>query len=162
MTLKEEGESYDGFPDLSRTMPSAFFSVRGWEPKATNGASRSSMMWGATRCTLFNTELGVMSGSGADDRDERARALLISCVSRAWQSAKGRRMVFLGPGRSPGKKWSRSALLSSSGVLAAGTSGKRGGGRPTANLFAVRADLGVAAGRKEDQWSLFAFLMALK
>jgi len=32
MTLKEEGESYEGFPGLSRTMPSALFSVRGWEP----------------------------------------------------------------------------------------------------------------------------------
>jgi len=78
------------------------------------------MMWGATRCTLFHTEFGVMSGPGADDGDERARALLISSVSRAWQSAKGRRMVSLGPGGSPGKKWSRSALLSSSGVLAPG------------------------------------------
>jgi len=25
MTLKEEGESYEGLPGLSRTMPSAFF-----------------------------------------------------------------------------------------------------------------------------------------
>jgi len=47
------------------------------------------MMWGATRSTLFHTELGVMSGPGADDGDERARALPISSVSRAWQSAKG-------------------------------------------------------------------------
>ena len=53
------------------------------------------MMWGATRCTLFHTEFGVMSGPGADVGDERARALLISSVSRAWQSAKGRRMVSL-------------------------------------------------------------------
>ena len=98
------------------------------------------MMWGATRCTLFHTELGVMSGPGADDGDDRARALLISSVSRAWQSTNGRRMVSLGRGGSPGKKWSRSALLSSSGVLVPGSSGKRGGGRPTANLFAVQTD----------------------
>jgi len=70
------------------------------------------MMWGATRCTLFHTELGVMSGPGADDGDDRARALLISSASKPWQSANGRRMVSLGPEGSPGKKWSRRALLS--------------------------------------------------
>ena len=46
----------------------------------------------------------------------------------------------LGPGGSPGKKWSKSALLSSLGVLAPGGYGKQGGGRPTANFFAVQTD----------------------
>ena len=32
MTRKDEGESYEGFPGLSRTMPSALLRVRGWEP----------------------------------------------------------------------------------------------------------------------------------
>ena len=36
------------------------------------------MMRGVTRWTLFHTELGVMSGPGADEGPERARALLIS------------------------------------------------------------------------------------
>jgi len=62
------------------------------------------MMWGTTRCTGFNTELGGMSGPGADEGDERARGLLISSGSSSWQSAKGRRIVSLDPGGSPGKK----------------------------------------------------------
>jgi len=37
-----------------------------------------------------------------------------------------------------------------------------GGGRPTASLLAAHTDWGVAEAWKEDQWSLFAFLMALK
>jgi len=32
MTRKDKGESYEGFPGLSRTMPSALLRVRGWEP----------------------------------------------------------------------------------------------------------------------------------
>jgi len=36
------------------------------------------------------------------------------------------------------------------------------GGCPTANLFAVHTVCGVTEARKPDQWSLLAFLMALK
>jgi len=32
MTRKDEGESYEGFSGLSSTTPSAFLSVRGWDP----------------------------------------------------------------------------------------------------------------------------------
>jgi len=32
ITRKDEGESYEGFPGLSRTMPSALLRVRGWDP----------------------------------------------------------------------------------------------------------------------------------
>jgi len=120
------------------------------------------MMWGATRCTLFHTELGVMSGPGADDGDDRARARPTSSAPKSWQSANGKRMVSLGPGGSPGKKWSRSALLSSLGVLAPGSSGNRGGGRPTANFCAAQTDWGVADTRKEDQCYVLVCLMALK
>jgi len=67
-----------------------------------------------------------------------------------------------GYGGSPGKKWLRRALLSCNGVEAPGRSGKPGGGRPPANFFAVHTVCGVAEARKEDQWSLLAFLMALK
>ena len=68
----------------------------------------------------------------------------------------------MNPAGSPGKKWSRSALLSSGGVEAPGISGKRGGERPTANHLAVHTLWGVAEAKKEDQWALFAFLIALK
>ena len=40
--------------------------------------------------------------------------------------------------------------------------GNLGGGRPTANLFAVQTDCGVAEDRKSDQWDLLAVAMALK
>lgn len=53
-------------------------------------------------------------------------------------------------------------MFSSGGVQVPGSSGKRGGGRPTANLFALQTLLGVAVARKEDQCSLWAVLMALK
>ena len=32
MTRKDEGESYEGLPGLSSTMPSALLKVRGWDP----------------------------------------------------------------------------------------------------------------------------------
>ena len=103
-----------------------------------------------------------MSGPGAEDGDERARALLISSAASAGQSVNGSRMELGVLTGSPGKKWSRRALLSSGGVVAPGSSGKRGGGRPTANFFAVHTVCGVAVARNADQWSLLAFLIALK
>ena len=156
------GESYEGLPGLSRTMPSALLRVRGWEPYATRGASRLRIRWGATRCTLFQTELGVMSGPGADDGEERASALLISSVDSGGQSLNGSKTVSTNRGDSPEKKWLRSARFSSGGVVAPGSSGNRGGGRPTASFLAVHTVWGVAEATKEDQWALFAFLMALK
>jgi len=45
-----------------------------------------------------------MSGPGADDGDERARALRISSAARAGQSFNGSRMESTGLGGSPGKK----------------------------------------------------------
>ena len=108
------------------------------------------MRCGATRCTLFQNELGIASGPGADDGEERARALLISSGASGRHSLNGSRMVSVTPAGSPGKKWSRSALLSSGGVEAPGSSGKRGG-RPTANPLAVHTVWGVAEAKKEDQ-----------
>ena len=93
----------------------------------TKGARRPWMRWGAVRCTLFQTELGIVSGPGADDGEERARALLISSGASGRHSLNGSRMVSVNPVGSPGKKWSRRALLSSGGVEAPGRSGKRGG-----------------------------------
>ena len=52
--------------------------------------------------------------------------------------------------------------MSSGGDVAPGSSGKRGGGRPTANFFAVQTVCGDAEARKEDQCSLLAFLISLK
>jgi len=103
-----------------------------------------------------------MSGPGANDGEDRARALPTSSAARAGQSLNGSRMESTGLSGSPGKKWLRRALLSSSGVTARGSSGKRGGGRPSANLFGVQTVCGVAVARKADRWSLLAFLQALK
>jgi len=63
---------------------------------------------------------------------------------------------------SPGKKWLRRALFSSSRAVAPGGCGNQGRGRPKANLFAVQTVCGVAEARKDAQWSLLAFLMDLK
>jgi len=103
-----------------------------------------------------------MSGPGADDGDDRARALTIASAASAGQSLNGSRMESKGLVGSPGKKRFRRALLSSNGVVAPGSSGKRGGGRPTAHFFAVHIVCGVAVARKADQWSLLACLIPLK
>jgi len=120
------------------------------------------MRCGARWCTLFQTKLGIASGPGADDGEERARALLTSSGPSGRHSLNGSGMVSENLVGSPGKKWARSALLSSGGAEPPGSSGKRGGGRQKANLLAVHPVGGVAVAKKEDQWSLFAFLMALK
>jgi len=70
-----------------------------------------------------------MSGPGADDGDERAKALPTSSADNGRHSLNGRRTVSTNSAGSPGKKWSRRARLSSVGVEAPGSSGKRGGGR---------------------------------
>jgi len=103
-----------------------------------------------------------MSGPGAEAGDERARALPISSAASAGQSLNGSRTELKDPTGSPGKKWLRRALLSSAGVVASGSSGNRGGGRPTANFFAVHTICCVAVAKNADQWSLLAFLIALK
>jgi len=103
-----------------------------------------------------------MSGPGADNGDDLARALPTSSTASAGQSLNGSRMESKCLAGSPGKKWLRRALLSSIGVVAPGSSGKPGGGRPKANFFAVHTDCGVAEAKKADQWSLLAFLIALR
>jgi len=100
--------------------------------------------------------------NGADEGVERARAHSISQDTSSGQSLNGRRMETAGARGASGKKCARRALFSSSGVEAPGSSGKQGGGRPIATFWAVQTDGGVAVARKELQWSLFAFLMALK
>ena len=92
-----------------------------------------------------------MSGPGAEEGDEWARALPISSAASAGQSLNGSRTELKDPIGLPGKKWSSRALLSSGGVVAPGNSGKRGGGRPTANLFAVQTVCGVAVAKNVDQ-----------
>jgi len=59
-----------------------------------------------------------MSGPGADEGEERARSLPTSSAARAGQSLNGSSMVSNDLASSPGKKWSRRALLRSTGVLA--------------------------------------------
>ena len=103
-----------------------------------------------------------MSGHGADDGEERARALSTSAATSVGHFLNRRRMNAVGAREAPGKKRSRRTLLSSSGEEATGISRKRGGGRPIANFLAVHTVCGVADARKELHWSLFAFLMALQ
>jgi len=78
-----------------------------------------------------------MSGPGAEDGEERARALPISSAASAGQSLNRSRTELKDPTGSPGKKWLRRALLSSGGVVAPGRSGNLGGGHPTENFFTV-------------------------
>jgi len=98
----------------------------------------------------FYTELGVMSGPGADEGEDSPNSALTSSAARAGHSLNGSRIDTTGLGGSPGKKWPRRALLSSSVIEAPGSSGKRGGARPTANFFAVQTVCSVAEARKED------------
>jgi len=104
----------------------------------------------------------MASGPGADDREKRARALSISEATSSRHSLNERSMEAVGARGASGKKCSRRALFSSSGVEVPGSSGKRGGARLIANFLAVHTPCGVGVARKELQWSLFAFLMALK
>jgi len=103
-----------------------------------------------------------MSGPGADESEDLARALRTSSAASAGQSLNGSRMESKGLAGSRGKKWLSRALLSSIGDVAPGSSGKRGGGQPRANFFAVQTVCGVAVARKADKWALLAFLIALK
>jgi len=57
----------------------------------------------------------------------------------------------------PGKKWLSRARLSSSGVEAPGSSGKRRGGRQMANVLAAQMVCGVAITRKSDQCCVIPF-----
>jgi len=70
----------------------------------------------------------MVSGPGANDREEPVRALSTSAATSAAQSLKGRRMEDLGVTGDPGKTWSRRALFRSSRVEAPRSSGKWGGG----------------------------------
>jgi len=92
-----------------------------------------------------------MSGPGADDGEERARALPTSSADRGGHSLNARRMVSTKSAGSPGKDWSRRARFSSGEVEVPGSSGKRGGRRPTASFLAVNTDWGVTGAKKEDQ-----------
>ena len=60
------------------------------------------------------------------------------------------------------KKWPRRASFTSSGEEAPGKEGNLSGGRPKASLLAVQTLWGVAVDRNWDQWSLLAFLIAVK
>jgi len=99
----------------------------------------------------FQTELGVLSGPGANEGDEWANALLISAASGSRWSLKGRRIVWGTSTGLHGKKCSSRAVLSSSGAETLGSSGKRGGGRPMPNCFAVQTVWGVAVVRNAHQ-----------
>jgi len=75
-------------------MQSAFFRERRWKPWDRRGARRSRIRFGATLLMRFQPELGLMSGPGADQGEEQAKALSTSDASSAATSQKGRRMVW--------------------------------------------------------------------
>jgi len=64
--LKEEGDSYEGFPGLSSTTPFELFSEAGWYPKLTSRARVWRRIDGFILLTLFQTEYGIPSGPGAE------------------------------------------------------------------------------------------------
>jgi len=96
MTLKAEGESSEGFPSLSSTMPSAFLRDGVWKPVDTRGARWSSMMFCATLLITFQTGLGVLSRRGAENGEERASTQEISASESSRATLKGCRMASCG------------------------------------------------------------------
>ena len=56
MIQKEEGESQEALPGLSRTIPFPVLSVGGWYPKVTRGDTRSKMIDELIWLTFFHTE----------------------------------------------------------------------------------------------------------
>jgi len=82
MTLKEEGESYEGLPGMSWTIPSAVLREGGWNPGASMGSRREGRREGLMRCTDFHTEYGMCSGLGAEVFEDLERALDISSEVR--------------------------------------------------------------------------------
>jgi len=70
------------------------------------------MMHGATLLIIFQTGLGVLSGPGAEEDAERARALKFLVSDSSKGSLNGRRMVSLAVVGLSRKQWSSRALLS--------------------------------------------------
>jgi len=97
------------------------------------------------------SELGVLSGPGAYEGDEQAKAQSICDASSARRLLNVRSMVWASLTALLGQKGSNRAALSSSGVEPRGSSGKWGGGRPMANLFAVQTVWGAAVDWKSHQ-----------
>jgi len=82
ISLKEEGESYESLPGLSRTIPSAFLREGGGNPWASRGSRREGRREGLMRCTDFHTEYGIWSRPGAEVLEDLERALGISSEVR--------------------------------------------------------------------------------
>ena len=115
-----------------------------------------------TLFTFFQTEYGTPSGPGAGEGENLARAAVIFSLVRwsaeEWRWRRPRRWS----SGFAGKKWSRRALLISTGELASGRSGKRETLQGVTNFFVVQILCGVVLARKSDQWDFLAFLTALK
>ena len=102
--------------------------------------------------TFFQTEYGIPSGPGAEEGEDLARAAAISSLVRGSADGWGWRRPRVGSSGLGGKKWSRRALLISTGESAPGRSGKRGVLRGVTNFFAVQMLWGVVLARKSLQW----------
>ena len=87
--------------------------------------------------TFFQTEYGTPLGPGADEGEDLARALAISSLVSGTAEGWRWRRPLVGSSGFGGKKWSRRALLISTGKLAPGSSGKRGILRAVTNFFTV-------------------------
>ena len=158
---KEAGVSYEGFPGLSKTTPFAGLGDVEWYPKVTNGARRSRRRLGSMLITLFKTEDGTPSGSGAEEGEDLASAAAISSlVSGTAEWLRWRRPLG-GSSAFGGKMWLRRASLISTGELAPGNSGKRGVFLGATNFFAVQILWGVVFARKSAQWKFSAAFIAL-
>ena len=93
----------------------------------------------------------MVSGPGVEEGEHFARAAEISCVVRAVQSAKGRRMEGSGRGGWGGKKWLSKVSLITVGVVASGREGKQGASLPRDSCLMVHIEREVAEARRDLQ-----------
>ena len=80
--LKEEGDTYDGLPGLSRTTPFATCSEAVWYPRETSGERIWRRIAGLLALTHFQVRYGIPSGPGADEEEDLERAWAISSFMR--------------------------------------------------------------------------------
>jgi len=104
----------------------------------------------------------MVCGPGAENYEHLGRAAEITLPRRGSTSLYSIRMegtIRRGLG---GKKWSRKALLTSSGEVASGRLRNRGVTLPMANLFVLHMVLGMVSSKKDFQCWAFAALIDLK
>jgi len=106
MILKEEGDSWEGFPGLSSTTPFEPFSEAGWYPWLTSGARVASRIEGLILLTCFQVEYGIPSGPGAEVGEHLESAAAISSVVKGGAVLWGLSLSGGVKGSLGEKKWS--------------------------------------------------------